>query len=107
MQDSGMQGKRVRHQNLHSSRTKNASQSPPGILHPRSCTLPQGRPGLGGLGGNSTQAIGASFWLCSPRRAVHRAIQSIGSGGKEKMPWLGRSQAEKSAEAVVGIRLVG
>jgi hypothetical protein len=30
----------------------------------------------------------------------------LGLAGKEKMPWLGRSQAEKSAQAVVGIRLV-
>jgi hypothetical protein len=67
-----------------------------------------GHPGLGGLGGNSTQAIGASFWLRSLGRAIRReAVECVGRGWKEKMPWLGRSQAAMSAQAVVGIRLVG
>lgn len=48
----------------------------------RQASSPVGHPGLGGLGGVSTQAVGASFWLAGTRisRRELRTLETISTG---------------------------
>lgn len=60
-------------------------------LTPESCILILSRhPGLGRLGGESTQAIGASFWIKTSLRAgktpIGKEIKCPGSGGPGGKP---------------------
>ena len=78
---------------LHSSDCFNHS-----TLNPEPSTLnPQQTPRPGRIkGGESTQTIGASFWL--QRLLLRVALDSRATSVKERMPWLGDPRRKRSHE---------
>jgi hypothetical protein len=80
-----------------------------GLPNPPPC-IPQPHPSWTPRLGRIRRRLHPSHWgillaLHDASALALRPSLPAGLAGNKKMPWLGRSQAEKSAQAVVGIRL--